>query len=106
MVQPCFIICFHKPDVGARNCRRLSAIYYNKNPGFEVIHGLLDRTMQLLEVKLGRGHGYHIQAADGKKSRGKVTGSCLRVTRYKEPTFGYPRHAGEQINKSVVRLIE
>ncbi|XP_056904689.1 phenylalanine--tRNA ligase beta subunit [Takifugu flavidus] len=51
-------------DVGARNCRRLSAIYYNKNPGFEVIHGLLDRTMQLLEVKLGRGEGYHIQAAD------------------------------------------
>lgn len=85
MAQPCFgvaitvIICFHKPDVGARNCRRLSAIYYNKNPGFEVIHGLLDRTMQLLEVKLGRGDGYHIQAAEGKKSRGKVTGSCLRA---------------------------
>lgn len=46
----------------------MSAIYYNKNPGFEVIHGLLDRTMQLLEVKLGRGDGYHIQAADGKNS--------------------------------------
>lgn len=54
----------------------MSAIYYNKNPGFEVIHGLLDRTMQLLEVKLGRGDGYHIQAAEGK-SRGKVTGSYL-----------------------------
>lgn len=45
----------------------MCAIYYNKNPGFEVIHGLLDRTMQLLEVKHGR-DGYHIQAADGKKS--------------------------------------
>lgn len=73
MFQSCFhccfavITCFHKPDVGARNCRRLCAVYYNKNPGFEVIHGLLDRTMQLLEVKLGR-DGYHIQAADGKKS--------------------------------------
>lgn len=54
--------------MGARNCRRLSAIYYNKNPGFEVIHGLLDRTMQLLEVKLGRGDGYHIQAAEGESS--------------------------------------
>lgn len=53
--------------MGARNCRRFCAIYYNKNPGFEVIHGLLDRTMQLLEVKLGL-DGYHIQAADGKKS--------------------------------------
>lgn len=73
MVQSCFHCCFtanccfHKPDVGARNCRRMCAVYYNKNPGFEVIHGLLDRTMQLLEVKLGQ-DGYYIQAADGKKS--------------------------------------
>uniref|UniRef100_A0A3Q3VXY4 Phenylalanine--tRNA ligase beta subunit n=1 Tax=Mola mola TaxID=94237 RepID=A0A3Q3VXY4_MOLML len=51
-------------DVGARNCRRFCAVYYNKTPGFEVIHGLLDRTMQLLEVKPVRGEGYHIQAAD------------------------------------------
>uniref|UniRef100_A0A1A8U527 Elongation factor 1-beta n=1 Tax=Nothobranchius furzeri TaxID=105023 RepID=A0A1A8U527_NOTFU len=51
-------------DVGARNSRRFSAVYYNKTPGFEVIHGLLDRTMQLLEVKAVRGGGYHIQAAD------------------------------------------
>uniref|UniRef100_A0A8D3BGD0 Phenylalanine--tRNA ligase beta subunit n=1 Tax=Scophthalmus maximus TaxID=52904 RepID=A0A8D3BGD0_SCOMX len=53
-------------DVGTRNSRRFCAVYYNKSPGFEVIHGLLDRTMQLLEVKPGRGEGYHIQAADGK----------------------------------------
>uniref|UniRef100_A0A671XFN4 Phenylalanine--tRNA ligase beta subunit n=1 Tax=Sparus aurata TaxID=8175 RepID=A0A671XFN4_SPAAU len=51
-------------DVGARNSRRFCAVYYNKSPGFEVIHGLLDRTMQLLEVKSARGTGYHIQAAD------------------------------------------
>ncbi|XP_075892961.1 phenylalanine--tRNA ligase beta subunit [Nelusetta ayraudi] len=51
-------------DVGVRNSRRLCAVYYNKSPGFEVIHGLLDRTMQLLEVKPARGDGYHIQAAD------------------------------------------
>ncbi|XP_023138992.2 phenylalanine--tRNA ligase beta subunit [Amphiprion ocellaris] len=51
-------------DVGARNSRRFCAVYYNKSPGFEVIHGLLDRTMQLLEVKSARGEGYHIQAAD------------------------------------------
>lgn len=57
----------HQPDVGARNSRRFCAVYYNKSPGFEVIHGLLDRTMQLLEVKSVRGDGYHIQAADGKK---------------------------------------
>merc|ERR1712106_1151418 len=37
-------------EVGARNERHMSAIYYNKSPGFEIIHGLLDRLMQLLEV--------------------------------------------------------
>ncbi|XP_067102292.1 phenylalanine--tRNA ligase beta subunit [Osmerus mordax] len=51
-------------DVGARNNRRLCAVYYNKSPGFEVIHGLLDRVMQLLEVLPGQDQGYHIQAAD------------------------------------------
>lgn len=51
-------------DVGARNNRRLCAVYYNKSPGFEVIHGLLDRVMQLLDVKPGRNHGYHIQEAE------------------------------------------
>ncbi|KAM6933008.1 phenylalanine--tRNA ligase beta subunit [Xenentodon cancila] len=51
-------------DVGARNRRHFCAVYYNKSPGFEVIHGLLDRTMQLLDVKAVRGEGYHIQAAD------------------------------------------
>ncbi|XP_059369870.1 phenylalanine--tRNA ligase beta subunit-like [Carassius carassius] len=51
-------------DVGARNNRRLCAVYYNKSPGFEVIHGLLDRVMQLLDVKSGRDQGYHIQAAE------------------------------------------
>ncbi|XP_031564796.1 phenylalanine--tRNA ligase beta subunit-like [Actinia tenebrosa] len=40
-----------KKDVGARNNRRFCAVNYNKTPGFEVIHGLLDRTMQLLEIK-------------------------------------------------------
>uniref|UniRef100_A0A8C2BC14 Phenylalanine--tRNA ligase beta subunit n=1 Tax=Cyprinus carpio TaxID=7962 RepID=A0A8C2BC14_CYPCA len=51
-------------DIGARNNRRLCAVYYNKSPGFEVIHGLLDRVMQLLDVKPGRNQGYHIQAAE------------------------------------------
>nr|XP_039249843.1 phenylalanine--tRNA ligase beta subunit-like [Styela clava] len=38
-------------DTGSRNRRHLAAIYYNKTPGFEVIHGLLDRIMQLLDIK-------------------------------------------------------
>ena len=36
-------------DVGARNERRLAALYYGKTSGFEYIHGLLDRVMQLLD---------------------------------------------------------
>ncbi|MBN3295699.1 phenylalanine--tRNA ligase beta subunit [Amia ocellicauda] len=52
-------------DVGARNNRRLCAVFYNKSPGFEVIHGLLDRFMQLLDVKAGQENGgYYIQAAE------------------------------------------
>lgn len=52
-------------DVGARNERRLCAVNYNKSPGFEVIHGLLDRVMQLLEMPTGGGEtGYCLQASD------------------------------------------
>ncbi|CAG7834966.1 unnamed protein product [Allacma fusca] len=38
-------------DTGARNVRKFCAIHYNKTPAFETIHGLLDRVMQVLEVK-------------------------------------------------------
>lgn len=42
----------------------MAAIHYNQTSGFEVIHGLLDRTMELLEVprvKVGEKDGYYIQ---------------------------------------------
>ena len=49
-------------EVGARNERHLSAVFYNTSPGFEVIHGLLDRVMQLLEVpNTMDSAGYHIK---------------------------------------------
>ena len=49
-------------EVGARNERHLSAVFYNTSPGFEVIHGLLDRVMQLLEVpNTTDSAGYHIK---------------------------------------------
>uniref|UniRef100_A0A7N5KAY7 Phenylalanine--tRNA ligase beta subunit n=1 Tax=Ailuropoda melanoleuca TaxID=9646 RepID=A0A7N5KAY7_AILME len=52
-------------DVGARNYRHLCAVYYNKNPGFEIIHGLLDRIMQLLNVPPGeKKGGYVIKASE------------------------------------------
>jgi len=34
----------------ARNLRRAAAVWCNKTAGFEVVHGLLDRIMQMLEV--------------------------------------------------------
>jgi len=46
-----------KTDVFARNERRLAAIFYGLTSGFEVIHGLLDRVMQMLGVKAGTGPG-------------------------------------------------
>jgi len=35
----------------ARNERRIAAINCSKTPGFEIVHGLFDRVMQLLQVK-------------------------------------------------------
>ena len=32
----CIYVCTVIPDVGAKNHRRLCAVYYNKTPGFEV----------------------------------------------------------------------
>uniref|UniRef100_A0A8C3URX7 Phenylalanine--tRNA ligase beta subunit n=1 Tax=Catharus ustulatus TaxID=91951 RepID=A0A8C3URX7_CATUS len=52
-------------DVGAKNYRHLCAIYYNKSPGFEIIHGLLDRVMQVLDVPPNEENGYTIKAAEG-----------------------------------------
>ncbi|MEE6515583.1 hypothetical protein FKM82_024455, partial [Ascaphus truei] len=66
LVTPLFYLLRGLPvtsDVGARNQRHLCAVYYNKNPGFEVIHGLLDRIMQLLAVRPGGDTGYQITAA-------------------------------------------
>ncbi|XP_012286277.1 phenylalanine--tRNA ligase beta subunit [Orussus abietinus] len=54
-------------EVGARNERRLCAVNCNKSAGFEIIHGLLDRVMQVLEVPWRSNKdssGYYLQAAE------------------------------------------
>jgi len=54
-------------EVGARNERHLAAVFYNKAPGFEIIHGLLDRVMQLLEVPFSADKtsaGYFLRSSD------------------------------------------
>ena len=54
--------------MGARNERYLSAIHYNKSPGFEIIHGLLDRILQVMEIPFSPNKtdfGYYIKATNG-----------------------------------------
>jgi phenylalanyl-tRNA synthetase beta chain len=58
-------------EVGARNNRRLCAVYANKSAGFEIIHGLVDRVLLLLEVPWSPTEAegcmrYYLRAADGK----------------------------------------
>jgi len=45
--------CVEKTDneVGAKNCRKLAAVWYSTTSGFENIMGLADRLMELLEMK-------------------------------------------------------
>lgn len=55
----------------ARNERHAAAVWCNKSAGFEIVHGMLDRVMKILEVKLiskaaKQGEtGYYIKEAEG-----------------------------------------
>eukprot|EP00123_Amoebidium_parasiticum_P000875 comp11790_c0_seq1/m.6396 comp11790_c0_seq1/g.6396 ORF comp11790_c0_seq1/g.6396 comp11790_c0_seq1/m.6396 type:complete len:591 (-) comp11790_c0_seq1:247-2019(-) len=54
-------------DMGARNERRLCAMYYGQTSGLELVHGLLDRMMQVLNVKnvpVGSADGYFIKESN------------------------------------------
>nr|CAG4636889.1 EOG090X03QT [Ceriodaphnia reticulata]SVE72848.1 EOG090X03QT [Ceriodaphnia reticulata] len=73
-------------DVGARNCRNLCVVYYNKSPGFELVHGLLDRLMQLLEVPLDSNGkaGYMLKPSEDNTF---FSGRCAQVI-FKGATVG------------------
>uniref|UniRef100_A0A4Y0BF54 Phenylalanine--tRNA ligase beta subunit n=1 Tax=Anopheles funestus TaxID=62324 RepID=A0A4Y0BF54_ANOFN len=58
------VLADSKSEVGAKNERRVCAVNCNKTAGFEVVHGLLDRVMQLLEVPWDKATGYYLQACD------------------------------------------
>jgi len=55
----------------ARNIRHAAAVWCNKTAGFEVVHGLLNRIMQMLEVpRIPAGDktmttGYYISESNG-----------------------------------------
>jgi phenylalanyl-tRNA synthetase beta chain len=69
-------------DVGAKNERRLCALNYSKLPGFETIHGLLDRVMQLLEVpptEQGNSSGYYLRGRDDPTY---FPGRCAEIVAY------------------------
>ncbi|KAI0732770.1 hypothetical protein BC629DRAFT_1601137, partial [Irpex lacteus] len=56
-----------KAERQARNVRHAAAVWCNKTAGFEVVHGMLDRAMQMLEVPriastdAKATHGYYIK---------------------------------------------
>ncbi|KAF2325660.1 hypothetical protein GH714_032315 [Hevea brasiliensis] len=54
-------------DVGAANRRLLAALYCGTNSGFELIHSLVDRVMEVMGtpfVPVGDNTGYYIQCSD------------------------------------------
>ena len=51
-------------DVGARNERRLSAVICDLTSGFEVIHSLLDRVMQMVGIPMSSEIGYSIRPSN------------------------------------------
>ncbi|RWS05556.1 phenylalanine--tRNA ligase beta subunit-like protein, partial [Dinothrombium tinctorium] len=66
-------------EVGARNERNLCALNYNKTPGFEIIHGLLDRLMQVLNISYSTSKnetGYFIKACQDERF---LSGRCAHV---------------------------
>lgn len=75
-----------KSDVGARNERRLAAVFYNKTAGFEVIHGFLDRVMRLLDINPSKdGVGYYIRACDNPTF---FPGRCASIFGPRNVTLG------------------
>lgn len=63
----------------AKNVRRLGAAFVGKKAGFEVIHGLLDRIMAMLEVNWSGDDG------SGKKKTGKK--GEYYIEQSEDPTF-------------------
>ncbi len=50
----------------ARNERHFAALYCNKTSAFEIIHGLLDRILLMLNATPGKGrNGFYIEESSG-----------------------------------------
>lgn len=67
-------------DVGARNSRRIAALYAGPLASFEVVHGLLDRVMEVMRVpfvdaaslnaagRTGKASGYSLVASNADRA--------------------------------------
>ena len=62
----------------ARNVRHAAAVWCNKTAGFEIVHGLLDRAMAMLEVPHIPGGEPAAAAVTGYYIKER-TGACVRV---------------------------
>jgi phenylalanyl-tRNA synthetase beta chain len=78
------VIADETNEVGARNERRIGAVNCNKTAGFEVVHGLLDRVMQLLEVPWSKKNGYYLEATE---DTAYFPGRCAKIV-YKGTQIG------------------
>lgn len=91
-------------DVGARNERRLAALYSGVTAGFEVVHGLVDRVMELLEVPV-RPYAWCVAAAGGAGGPGAAAvygrgGLRYSVEPQDSPTYFPGRGASIVIEKA------
>lgn len=55
------LVVDQEEEVGVRNRRRMCVANCNKNAGFEIVHGLLDKITSSLEVHWGTKNGYQLQ---------------------------------------------
>lgn len=84
---------FYILDTNSSNQRNAAAIYYNKAGSFEILHGLLDRVMEVLEIKFDPAGGkntYHIKGKDSKFYEQQIHTYSSNL----DPTF-FPGRAAE-----------
>lgn len=78
------VVADQSTEVGARNERRIGAVNCNRSAGFEVVHGLLDRVMLLLEVPWKGESGYYLRANEDPSY---FPGRCASIV-YRDVVIG------------------
>ena len=82
----------------------MAVVYYNKQAGFEIAHGVLDRIMQLLEVKWKT--GYHLKHINGTHNLFLIFSNYpLKILLIPRPTFMPGRCAAIHVNGKVIGTV-